>query len=100
MRITPSEKKMNRNGSILRREFLFLFEVADFVKNSITETRLYLDWEIHTVDEKPTADVVTNVDKELTILIHSHNSQFPFESESLKRKTVFNLMSLYSPTEN
>jgi hypothetical protein len=31
------------------------------------------------------ADVVTNVDKELTILIHSDNSQFPFESESLKR---------------
>jgi hypothetical protein len=41
MRITPSGKKMNWNGSILRREFLFLFEVAVFVKNSITETRLY-----------------------------------------------------------
>jgi hypothetical protein len=69
----------------VHREFLFLFEVAVFVKNSITETRLYLDWEIHTVDEKPMADVVTNVDKELTILIHSDNSQFPSESESLKR---------------
>lgn len=85
---TTWEKNRDYSINIGHKELLFLFEVLDFIKDAKKETRLYLDWgslSYHTLDDKTMNDYVEKITKEMTVLIHSENAQYPKESESFRR---------------